>query len=137
MSEMTRVLRPGGLWVANLPAFECLRGSHDDAVCGLKRYTSCHVRTLAWRHSLEVEMIHYWNAWLYLPLFLWRWRSRFCRGAGNAVRSDMRLLPPTLNRMMSRVGMWDAWLCRGLHLPFGSSLFTVARKRQTPGGDRR
>lgn len=134
LTEMRRVLRPQGLLVVNLPAFEGLRGSHDKAVGGARRYTACQVRTLLECSSFVVEMIHYWNAWLFLPLLAWRWLSRIRAGEGNAGRSDLRLTPLWMNALMASGGRLDAAVCRGLRLPFGSSVFAVARKKKTSSG---
>ncbi|MCB1278599.1 class I SAM-dependent methyltransferase [Prosthecobacter sp.] len=128
LKEMSRVLGPGGLLVVNLPAFECLRGSHDLAVCGARRYRACQVRSLIEQHSLAVEMIHYWNAWLFSPLFVWRKLSRLGEKKESEVMSDLHQMPEWLNRMLTFAGLVDAWLCRVFHIPFGSSVFAVAHK---------
>lgn len=128
LAEMGRVLCPEGLLVVNLPAFEHLRGSHDMAVSGVRRYVSCQVRSLLEHSSFEVVMIQYWNAWLFLPLLVWRRISRTKAGQGTESRSDLKLPPSWFNSLLAGVGRLDARLCRELHLPFGSSVFAVARK---------
>jgi len=127
LAEMSRVLKPGGTMILNLPAFECLRGAHDRAVCGARRYTACHVRERLRLHNLEVDMIHYWNAWLFLPLLAWRGWSRHAAEA----RSDLRPLPDSLNAALTELSLLDARLSRHLRLPFGSSVFAVARRSDT------
>lgn len=135
MTEMKRVLRPGGVLILNLPAFECLRGSHDRAVCGARRYRPCHVRMLARNHSLEIAMTHFWNAWLFLPLLLWRLISRQRTPVEQRVdASDLRSCPSWLGALLSGVGKVDARLCRALHVPWGSSIFGVMRKPPRSGG---
>ncbi|MBN8421284.1 MAG: class I SAM-dependent methyltransferase [Verrucomicrobia bacterium] len=135
LAEMRRVLRPEGLLVVNLPAFERLRGSHDVAVSGVRRYVSCQVRSLLEHASFEVVMIQYWNAWLFLPLLVWRRMSRTKAGQGTESRSDLKLPPAWLNSLLAGFGRLDAGLCRELHLPFGSSVFAIARKtNHSPGG---
>jgi len=129
LDEMVRVLKPGGIMILNLPAFECLRGSHDRAVCGVRRYTACHVRERLLFHSLEVDMIHYWNAWLFLPLLVWRQRTR--QRAADPQRSDLRQPPFWLNQALTHLGWLDARLCRRLRFPLGSSLFSVAQLTPT------
>ena len=124
LHEMLRVLRPGGLLVLNLHAYDCLRGSHDVAVCGARRYRACHVRQWLEYHSLEAVMIHYWNAWLFLPLLAKRWFHR-------SATSDLGALPCWLNEWLTVLGKADATLCRWLRLPWGSSVFAVIRKPST------
>jgi len=124
LAEMSRVLKPGGILILNLPAFECLRGAHDRAVCGTRRYTACHVREQLRLHNLEVDMIHYWNAWLFLPLLAWR---RWSYHAAEA-RSDLRSLAAFLQTTMTRLSLLDARLSRRFRVPFGSSVFAVAHR---------
>lgn len=124
LHEMLRVLKPGGILVLNLPAFDCLRGSHDVAVCGVRRYKACHVRQWLESHSLEAKMIHYWNAWLFLPLLA----RRRCH---RSTASDLRALPVWLNAGLAAAGKADAWVCRTLGVPWGSSVFAVVHKPHT------
>lgn len=128
LKEMRRVLRPGGLLVANMPAFDCLRGAHDVAVCGARRYQAPGVRQLFERHGLHCERLHYWNAWLFVPLLLWRRLSRRPGKRAEPVVSDLVPLPGWLNKLLALAGTLDARLCRGLDIPFGSSVFAVLRK---------
>ncbi|MFZ2276567.1 MAG: class I SAM-dependent methyltransferase [Prosthecobacter sp.] len=135
LEEMGRVLRPGGLLVLNLPAFEGLRGSHDVAVSGARRYGACQVRALLEHASFTVETIHYWNAWLFLPLLAWRHLSRLKKEPAAAGESDLKLTPRWMNSLLAGVGKLDAGLCRELRVPFGSSVFAVARKtKRSTGG---
>jgi len=126
--EMRRVLKPDGMLVLNLPAFDCLRGAHDLAVRGVRRYKSCHVRSLLESHSLRVEMIHPWNAWLFPPLLFWRqWSRMTSKKHPESSVSDLRLDLGKMNSLLFLTGIFDAWLCRMLGVPFGTSIFAVAR----------
>ncbi len=131
--QMARVLRPDGLLVLNLPAFEELRGAHDVAVSGARRYAEGEVRALLDRCGFVVENIHYWNAWLFLPLLVWRHLSRL-KGSRAAAGSDLALTPGWMHWMLAGMGRVDAEMCREFRLPFGSSVFAVARKIQLPAG---
>ncbi|MEZ5384629.1 MAG: methyltransferase domain-containing protein [Prosthecobacter sp.] len=128
LAELLRVLKPGGVLVLNLPAFDCLRGAHDVAVCGARRYTRCQVRNVLKVHRIKLEMIHYWNAWLFVPLYLRRRWTRPVEVAAKGVVSDLAPLPAWADRALAFIGRWDARLCRVLGVPFGSSVFAVARK---------
>jgi SAM-dependent methyltransferase len=126
LKEMARVLKPGGVLIMNLPAFDCLRGAHDHAVGGVRRYTACKVRERLLIHNLSVDMTHYWNAWLFLPLLVWR---RWTRMRPDSVRSDVRRVPAWLNSALTHLGWLDARASRRLHL-IGSSVFTVAHRHE-------
>lgn len=129
MAEMARVLKPGGVLVLNVAALELLRGSHDEAVCGVRRYTRSQVRTLLAEHNLRPQMTHYWNAWLFLPLLVRRFTSRWQRSSGG---SDLWLPPCWLNEALRVAGRLDAHLCRLLRVPLGSSVFATATRLPLP-----
>jgi SAM-dependent methyltransferase len=126
MAEVARVLKPGRPLVLNVPAFDALRGSHDQSVGGARRYNACQVQALLARHNLRAEMIHYWNAWLFLPLLLRRLSSRVSAGT---TASDLFLPPRWLNRLLTIVGHVDARACRAFRLPIGTSVFAVATRQ--------
>jgi SAM-dependent methyltransferase len=130
LAELGRVLRPQGLLLLNLPAMAALRGRHDEAVGGARRYEAGRVRALLAGTSFDVEMMHYWNAWLCLPLLIWRQLSRLKPHR----TSDLNLTPVWMNQMLAGAGRVDAGLCRALQVPFGSSVFAVARKRNRSNG---
>lgn len=133
LEEMNRVLREGGWLVLNLPAFDCLRGSHDAAVQGARRYRAGGVHAMLTRHGFEVVESHYWNAWPFLPMLLWRQISRRRRTLPQELRSDLAVQAGWLANLLYGIGMMDVQACRRLHLPFGSSILAVARKASPAG----
>ncbi|WP_395751097.1 class I SAM-dependent methyltransferase [Prosthecobacter sp.] len=134
LAEMRRVLRPDGLLLMNLPAFAGLRGSHDVAVHGARRYAACQARSLLEQSNFAVEQVHYWNAWLFLPLLLWRQVSRLSATPARESVSDLKLTPAWMNSLLAGMGRLDAGFCQEFHIPFGSSVFAVARKTQSMKG---
>lgn len=136
LGEMVRVLRPGGVLLLNLPAFDCLRGAHDVAVHGARRYRAQHVMRMLAGHGLECETIHYWNALLFIPLFVWRRLTRLPENKTQEAVSDLVAMPAWLNGVLAFTGRMDARLCRLLRVPFGSSVFVMARKLVTTGEGR-
>jgi SAM-dependent methyltransferase len=134
LAEMRRVLRVDGLLVLNLPAFAGLRGSHDLAVGGARRYAACQLRSLLEKSGFAVERVQYWNAWLFLPLLVWRQVSRLSAARSPAGTSDLNLTPSWMNSLLAGLGRLDAGLCQEFRIPFGSSVFAVARKNKLISG---
>ena len=124
--ETSRVLRPGGKLILNLAAFEFLKGAHDRAVDVNRRYTRRQVRALLEGANFEIERVSYWNATLTPPIALLRWLSRHRSSAEE--RSDFRPLPPFLNFALKSLAALELRASRHLSLPFGTSVFAVARK---------
>jgi SAM-dependent methyltransferase len=126
-NETHRVLRAGGKLILNLAAFEFLRGAHDKAVGAIRRYTRPQVRALLEGANFEIERVTYWNFSLTPPIAFVRWLSRRKLAAGEA-RSDFRPLPSFANTFLKRVAALELTASRHLSLPFGTSVFAVARK---------
>ena len=61
LREMRRIVRPGGLLLLNLPAFEFLRGAHDVAIRTRHRYRRSEVRALLAETGYHIELLSYWN----------------------------------------------------------------------------
>lgn len=130
MQEFRRVLRPDGLLVMNLPAFECLRGQHDIAVKNARRYTPPGVRELHERNGFAMERIYCWNAWLFLPILVWRKLSKMSANASaDKAKSDLVAPPAFLNKVLTLFGGYEAALCRAIASPLGTSVFSVGRRR--------
>lgn len=129
VSEFFRVLKPGGFLILNLPAFDLLSGSHDIAVGGVRRYTSPRVSEMMERSGFQMTRIQYWNAWLFLPILLWRQLSRRWVGRGDQeAKSDLKPMQPRLAQILTKMGLFDFKACRALRIPFGTSVFSVAQK---------
>jgi len=126
LARFFEVLKPGGLLVLNLPAFEGLRGQHDLAVGIAKRFRASEVRALCEGAGFQVLIVTYWNATLLLPLLIWRWLSR--AAGASLVRSDTGRSPRVLNSLLSAVVLIEVWLARWVRYPVGSSVFVVARR---------
>ena len=129
LAEFHRVLKPGGYLVLNLPAFPALRGAHDVAVRGARRYRPTEAAQMLKASGLEVHHCHCWNLWLLLPIFCWRRLSQWWLTASKgAAASDLFPLPARLNMVMSVLGRADMALCRTFGSPLGTSVLAVARK---------
>jgi ubiquinone/menaquinone biosynthesis C-methylase UbiE len=125
--EFHRVLRPGGRLILNLAALEFLKGAHDCAVDADRRYNRRQLQALLEGAHFSVVRLSYWNATLTPPIALARWLSR-SRLRSEKPRSDFRGLPPLMNSILRGVASLELSASRHVSLPFGTSLFAVARK---------
>ncbi len=126
VKEFHRVLKKNAYLVLNLPAFNILKGAHDKAVQTARRYNKKTLKRLL-SPLFEIEKMFYWNVSLFPLMAVWRPLSRLFSN-GPSPRSDLKLLPPALNRcMVSFIGS-ETRLAERLPLPFGSSVFCLAKK---------
>jgi len=129
LSEIARVLKPGGLLILNLPAFTVLRGRHDAAVHGTRRYTVKQISGLLDPVGLKLETAFYWNAWLFFPLLTWRLLTRSLKPQDESeTKSDLSTLPRKINDLLTAIARLDFTVCQSLRLPFGTSVYSVGRK---------
>lgn len=130
LSETRRVLKPGGRLLIRLPAYEFLRGKHDQAVHTRRRYTSAQARALLEGVGLVVERCSYINSLLFpLPL-----AQRLLERALPTLdhdQSDLALPPPLLNHALGwPLAAEAACLARGLAFPIGLSIILRARRAE-------
>lgn len=124
LREFFRVLRPGGVAVINVPAYRWLWSYHDVATHSRRRYERAEL--VAQLHAAGFAFVRttHWNA-VPLPLIVAR-RKLFSAPAGG---SDVQqFAPPVEAAFRAAMALERAWI-EGLGaLPFGVSVFAVARK---------
>ncbi len=124
LGEIFRVLRPGGVLVANEPALPWLWSYHDEAVHGRRRYTRRQLRDRVAAAGFGIGRATYRNAAI-LPFVVARRKLLPPPRAGSDVRRGPAAVEAGL-RLVTAVER--AWLRRLGGLPLGSSVLVVARK---------
>ncbi len=130
MRETFRVLRPGGLLVATVPAFMSLWSPHDDAYHHMRRYRRPQFRERLQRAGFSVERVSYTTMTLFAPVFLLRrWRKLTGGDEGAVVTSDFAMaMPRPVDALADLITRAEVALERRVNLPFGVSLLAVLRK---------
>lgn len=124
LSELARVLRPGGWLIVNVPAYPWLWSYHDEAVAGQRRYGAWELRDKLRRAGLVDIALTHWNLIL-LPLIVAR-RKLGPRPAGG---SDVQAYPGWVNAGLKSLLALEQALAEAFgRLPAGSSILAVARK---------
>jgi SAM-dependent methyltransferase len=139
LGEMFRCLKPGGTLLLNLPAYEALRSSHDQAVHTARRYRRRGLRALLEDAGFQVIRLTHWNTLLFPGLALVRLARRrhlHATASRPAPAGDVAPLPPMLNRLLLEVLVLEHRILRWTDFPFGLSLVAVARRPQDDGAPR-
>jgi hypothetical protein len=108
----------------NLPAFEFLRSSHDQAIHTHRRYTKKQLRSLVEQSGFTIEKLYYRNSILFLPSAL----IRILRKRKKSASSDVVLPNKITNQALTQILFFDDSIARLIPFPAGLSLFCVARK---------
>jgi ubiquinone/menaquinone biosynthesis C-methylase UbiE len=125
VSEMHRVLKPGGLLFIREPAYQWMRGGHDVAVGTRRRYTLTDLRRLLLARGFEPQRATYANTLLFLAAVPHRLLSRLT----GSTESDVKPVPGWLNVVLGLMLKLEARIVSRLSFPFGLSAITLAEKK--------
>jgi SAM-dependent methyltransferase len=126
LSELGRVLAPGGRLLLSVPAYQWAWSDHDVQAGHHRRYTRPQVVRLVESTGLTVTRSTYAFASVF-PLFLAeRARRRLRRSSPTATR--LTPVAPWLDRLLRALCSAEGRLLDRRDLPFGSSVFVAAVK---------
>ena len=135
LSEMHRILAPGGYLVLNVAALPVLRGNHSVLGGEVQRYTRRGLRAHLQRAGFRIHRLTYTNAAI-LPIVA---GVRFAQRIGGHRESNSEMTVPMapVNVVLSGLLAVEAAALRVVDMPLGSSLLTLAEKpRESPQGHR-
>lgn len=131
MREVRRVLTDGGYLLMTDSALESLRGPHDQAMQGLRRYDKKTLRGKLEESGFEVIRLSYFFLATFPAVYLTRRRERrrAARNPGAVHQSDLKPVSRGLNGFLSGLLRIEAAWASRRNLPIGSSIIALARKR--------
>jgi SAM-dependent methyltransferase len=130
LGRLVQALRPGGIFILNVPAFSWLRSRHDVAVHSRQRLTCRQVRALFDQLGLAAELVTYRVSTLFPAIVVVRLPSILRRPHDpSAVRSDVKIPWRSANRVLSSLlFLENRVIDAGGRFPWGSSVFAIGRK---------
>lgn len=131
LSELVRVLTPGGRLLVSVPAYDWAWSDHDVRAGHHRRYTKRRLETAVARAGLTVQRSTYGFCAVF-PLFVTERAVRKLRQRVRGSDHDDGGLPnpsPAVDRLLSGLCRLDQRALRRRDLPFGSSVFLAATKK--------
>jgi SAM-dependent methyltransferase len=128
LMQVRRMLAPGGVLVVSVPAFRFLASWRDVQLLHMRRYSRDQLRTLLTDSGFTIDNLVYGYFCLFFPLVVKALKDRILPPP-RQFRSDINTLQEPWNTFLSQWLRMEAWLATHTGLPFGTSLFAVARPR--------
>ncbi len=132
VTAMAAMLRPGGVLVVTVPAFEWLWDQHDEINHHHRRYTAARLLRVLDGHGFERLGLRYLFRGLFAPKLIVR-----AINAGRCRKVAQHGIPPApINAALRRFCILEDRLLRHVPIPWGTSLLAVVRKpdgRPSPG----
>ncbi|MBR58986.1 MAG: hypothetical protein CMH54_13335 [Myxococcales bacterium] len=132
VEELYRILKPGGILISTVPAWQFLWSEHDVALGHHRRYRKKAFKNLLQGGGFEVPRISYYNFFLFPPIASVRVAQRLIGSKtveeGDAASSDVKVMPRAINGLLESVLGGERHLLRHINLPFGVSLIATGQR---------
>ncbi len=122
LQELYRVLKKNGILILHLPAFEFLKGGHDNLVHTKRRYRRYEVEEKLKSVGLKLKKITYRNLILFFVAIILR------RLINKNETTEFKKLPAWINNIFLYLTYIDNFLLKVFNLPLGTSVYSIAKK---------
>lgn len=125
INSFYKALCQNGMLILNLPAFNILRRGHDDIVGGNKRFRLKEIKNILTKNGFQIHGKSYRHPILFIFILL----RKLILTNKKEQKSDLAQLYPPVNRLLYLFHKTEnEFIKMGFSMPFGSSLFIVAKK---------
>lgn len=126
LSEASRVLKKGGIFYSQEPAFNWLKSKHDVVIETEMRFTKREIIDFFTKSGFKNIKSSYFNFLFFLPIVLSRLKNMLL--GQKKVESDVNKLPGLLNHLLL-FSLWlESILIKYVTLPFGISVVSIWKK---------
>ena len=130
MNGILSALKPGGVFIFNLPAFDSMQSEHDRAVGIFRRFRRNTLRKELQAAGFEVEKINYRVSCLFPLIWVIRMIKKGKKVDVKEAHSDLKPLPGPINGFLTGLFKMENVLVQYLPSPFGLSVLGVVRKKR-------
>ena len=127
LCEFQRVLKPGGLVIATVPAYQHLWSDHDVALMHYRRYTRRELGARFKSAGFTLQKLAHIMTLLYPVVSLQR-RLNARRPRAEAPQAAMPQVPAPVNALLTGILGVENAVARRVDLPFGVTVLCLAEK---------
>jgi len=128
LNEFKRILKPGGILIIKNPAHNWLKGAHDKIIHTKRRYSKEEYNRKLEKAGFEILKLSYINIFFFPIAILKRLFENMLESKG---ASDVKPLPGLINELLISIYALETKIFMKYQIPFGLSLFAIARKPKT------
>ena len=122
-----RLLKPGGIVIATVPAYQWLYSPRDVEHQHFRRYGKRQFRALWSATEAQIELVSHYNTLLFAPAAAARLASKLWHRQASHAVGDLRVPSSGVNRLLARTMASERRFLGHVPLPFGLSLVAVVR----------
>jgi SAM-dependent methyltransferase len=133
LKTLRTTLRPGGLLIGTVPAYEFLWSGEDYVSNHCRRYTRSRLRKALRAADYDIFWSSYFNTLLFPLAFSVILAKRLFRPR-DMYRSNVESTVGWQNTVLRAIFLQERWLLKWLRCPFGLSIIFVAQPREVAIG---
>lgn len=127
MGKVMGLLKPGGKFFVNVPAYKFLWSAHDEALYHKRRYAAYEIRTKLREQNFEIVKQSYFVFFVFPGIAFFKVLSNFI-GNDAYPQTSYILLPKRINNLFVKLLQLESKLLEHINLPFGTTITLVAKK---------
>jgi SAM-dependent methyltransferase len=126
LRKLKVILRPSGVLIAAVPAYDFLWSGEDYVSEHFRRYTRTRLEARVRQAGFNIEWCSYFNSLLLLPVIAAVFYKRLLRPR-DMYKTDVEHLPDWLNNALYEIFAAERNILPSLRFPAGASILLVAR----------
>lgn len=131
VAKAFEILENKGYLIATVPAYQWLWSNHDVIHMHKRRYTKKGFNILLQNAGFNIVFSSYFNFFLFIPAVLKRFYDNAMNNASYSSNPESEVIEPVsplMNKVFLKIFSYEKNILSKTALPFGLSIFTIARK---------
>lgn len=126
LSEIRRILKPGGMAIITVPCFQSLWSRHDEILMHQRRYELSQLTAKILGNKMTISEAYYFNFFLFFPILLFR---KISEKIGLKLESESAVNNRFLNNLFKIIFRFDVFVAQKIKFPCGVSAFVLVQKK--------